>query len=103
MASKGQIIPQRSMRGKQDPIAIFMASMDVLHTVDKKKPKLIPAKPKEIKVYIILNSEYNTLEEREDDKPGNRSTAGQLEYQEYSDQSDGSLGIRLSDVLITLL
>ena len=99
------MIPQRSMRGKQDPIAIFMASMDVLHTVDKKKPKLIPAKPKEIKVYIILNSEYNnnTLEEREDDKPGNRSTAGQLEYQEYSDQSDGSLGIRLSDVLITLL
>ena len=103
MASKGQMIPQRSMRGKQDPIAIFMASMDVLHTVDKKKPKLIPAKPKEIKVYIILNSEYNTLEEREDDKPGNRSTAGQLEYQEYSDQSDGSLGIRFSDVLITLL
>ena len=48
MASKGQIIPQRSMSGKQDPIAIFMASMDVLHTVDKKKPKLIPAKPMEL-------------------------------------------------------
>ena len=54
-------------------------------------------------MHVILNSEYNTLEQSKEDKPGNRSTAGQLEYQEYSDQSDGSLGIRLSDVLITLL
>ena len=97
------MIPHKSMRGKQDPIAIFMASMDVLHTVDKKKPKLIPAKPEEIKVFIILNSEHNTLEERKDDKQSNRSTAGQLEYQEYSHQSDGSLGIRMSDVINTFV
>jgi hypothetical protein len=40
------MIPQR-VRGKQDPIALFMASMDVLQTVPKKKPKLNPARTKE--------------------------------------------------------
>ena len=52
MAARGQIIPLSSIRGKQDPIDIFMASMEVLHTVDKKNPKLIPAKPWTQKITI---------------------------------------------------
>ena len=52
-------------------------------------------------MHVIQNSEYTTLEQSENDKPDDMSTAGQLEYQEYSHQSDGSLGIRMSDVINT--
>ena len=45
MPSSGQMMPVASMWGKQAPMESFIASMLVSHTVDKKKPKLIPAKP----------------------------------------------------------
>ena len=37
MASRGQIIPLNSIRGKQEPIDIFMASMEVLQITDRVK------------------------------------------------------------------
>ena len=45
MPSSGQMMPVASMWGKQAPMESFIASMLVSHTVDKKNPKLIPAKP----------------------------------------------------------
>ena len=43
--SSGQMIPQSNMWGKQEPMESLMASMEVLQTVERKNPKLIPAKP----------------------------------------------------------
>ena len=43
--SSGQMIPQSSMCGKQEPIESLMASIEVLQTVERKNPKLIPARP----------------------------------------------------------
>ena len=47
--SSGQMIPQSNMWGKQEPMESLMASMEVLQTVERKNPKLIPAKPCEEK------------------------------------------------------
>jgi hypothetical protein len=43
--SRGQIMPVKSMCGKQAPIAILMASIEVLQIVERKNPKLMPVKP----------------------------------------------------------
>ena len=43
--SSGQMIPQSSMWGKQAPIESFMASVLVLQMVERKNPKLMPARP----------------------------------------------------------
>ena len=40
------MMPQRSMFGKQAPMESFIASIDVLQTVLRKKPNVIPARPK---------------------------------------------------------
>ena len=39
------MIPVNSMWGKHTPIESFKASAELLQTVDKKKPKLMPANP----------------------------------------------------------
>lgn len=43
--SSGQMIPHSSMWGKQAPMLSFIASVLVLQMVERKKPKLIPARP----------------------------------------------------------
>ena len=43
--SSGQMIPQSSMWGKHAPMESFIASMLVSQMVERKNPKLIPAKP----------------------------------------------------------
>ena len=45
--SRGQMMPQSNMWGKQEPMESFIASIEVLQTVERKNPKLIPAKPRE--------------------------------------------------------
>ena len=90
MASRGQIMPLNSMRGKQEPIDIFIASMEVLQITDKNNPKLIPAKP--VKGLIIIERIGPfTLEQCDKDEPSNRSTTRELEDKEHSDEGDGSL------------
>ena len=53
MPSSGQIMPQSSIWGKQAPMESFMASIDVLQMVERKKPKLIPARPASLKIMLI--------------------------------------------------
>ena len=43
--SRGQMMPQSNMWGKQEPMESLMASMELLQTVERKNPKLIPARP----------------------------------------------------------
>ena len=45
--SSGQMIPHSSMWGKQAPMLSFIASVLVLQMVERKNPKLIPARPLE--------------------------------------------------------
>ena len=45
--SSGQMMPQSNMWGKQDPMESLIASMELLQTVERKNPKLIPARPDE--------------------------------------------------------
>ena len=57
MPSSGQMMPVASMWGKQAPMESFIASMLVSHTVDKKNPKLIPAKPatnEDVWSYLVI-------------------------------------------------
>ena len=46
--SRGQRIPHRSRWLRHVPMEILTASAEVLTTVERKNPKLIPAKPMEI-------------------------------------------------------
>ena len=48
--SSGQMMPQSNMWGKQDPMESLIASMELLQTVERKNPKLIPARPDEEKM-----------------------------------------------------
>ena len=45
--SSGQMIPHSNMWGKQEPMESLMASIEVLQTVERKNPKLMPARPGE--------------------------------------------------------
>ena len=80
-------MPQSSIWGKQAPMDSFIASMDVLQMVERKNPKLIPARPSSIKVIQIIFVEALTLEKCENYEPSNGTTAGQLEDEEDSDKS----------------
>ena len=64
----------------------FMASMDVLQMVERKNPKLIPARPASIQIMSTIIVKALTLEKCENYKPRNGTTAGQLEDQEDCDQ-----------------
>ena len=90
--SRGQIMPVRSMCGKQLPIAILIASMDVLQIVERKKPKLMPAKPMKYECCQILRfGMLYTLKEGENYNPCNGSLTGKLEHSKYRDDGYSSL------------
>ena len=63
-----------------------MVSMDVLQMVERKNPKLIPARPASIQIMSTIIVKALTLEKCENYKPRNGTTAGQLEDEEDSDQ-----------------
>ena len=61
--SSGQMMPHSSMWGKQAPIESFIASVLVLQMVERKNPKLIPARPSDCKITVKITG-YKTLMRR---------------------------------------
>ena len=90
--SRGQMMPVRSMCGKQAPIAILMASIEVLQMVERKNPKLMPAKPETYRCCNPRSFEnLYTLKNCENRNPCNGPLAWDLEDSKHSDDSYGSL------------
>jgi len=88
--SSGQMMPQSNMWGKQDPMESLIASMELLQTVERKNPKLIPAKPYEENMSDRLwleNMLYEelelTLEQSEYNEPCNWAVTGNLKYDKH--------------------